>query len=868
MASHSQQFQANKRLKVTSERKTPSQPQLGSSSRGHSGTLMSSQQFPTPRSPCLQATRLFRIPPRSSHWELLAAEQFPREPSTVLTREHHQKEPKDKSIEPTPTRKAITLQSSKETNIWGNVPTKPKYEHAWGFCIGRLGDQKQLIDSTTPVLVVTKHKGPSSDVNKFTLAGRIDKVQEHKGKNMIYFLVLCNDSSLLAVLVLLKDFEITEVNPVSTRDLMIDAMQTRGLTFGRAYTEVMEIFFGSEKTSSRDYMEEEGDEEEDSSSSTDEEVQRDMPPSTVMQTLATSKKQSKKSGKSKESNLLPESEIVPSGLGVPLPDTRDSSSLNVMRESVKQNNIVDPLPIFLPISVIECPPVDPYTRKRPLEVRAVIEQHVHNLKFKMKNNPNAIVLPLLVLVDRQQCPTKNSWVKANAESYTYWVLGGTHSLIAKQELAAEYEHVDTYKMAMCWVYAGLTYEEAKVLTLDHNIDSDFCLEMYFIQKIRFFHNEWVDTIKRGGKVDDNFRAALCEKCGLEVKKKDGEVWDLQEEIFKLPEQGKLKGQNLSKSHASFKGKGISKEDSPKPIPEDMKITPWRQLQGICEKSLIIAILSHVKGGSLSLEQMGEEFERQKTMFHMPRIMIEKLNCSNWDEVVQYHLDSSKPHVLEKYMLLFSNTIPLDFEQFLSWCRLERRKRQQPQSFEITPGFSLYILDNVDESPSHWCVHKGRVEEMSTFVTPRSYTLAIADAPYGFSAPNFVNDDVKIKPNIHGHKLDRLSWAYVQGVINPYQKPQLMMMDLIDLLSMRGEWAMDLFAGIGTTTVSALKRGRNVVAVECDPLQVKFIEQRIIALKELPEEFQEVGMKSMASDPHFFDAFERHNLQLVVRKLGR
>ena len=122
----------------------------------------------------------------------------------------------------------------------------------------------------------------------------------------------------------------------------------------------------------------------------------------------------------------------------------------------------------------------------------------------MKHKPNAIVLPLLVLVDRQKCPKKSSWVKANAKSYTYWVLGGTHSLLAKKELATEYEHVDTYKMAMCWVYAGLTNEEAKVLALDHNIDSDFRLEMTFIQKIRFFHSEWIDTIKSGGKVDDNF----------------------------------------------------------------------------------------------------------------------------------------------------------------------------------------------------------------------------------------------------------------------------------------------------------------------------------------------------------------------------
>ncbi|MCO5572226.1 hypothetical protein L7F22_025978 [Adiantum nelumboides] len=263
-----------------------------------------------------------------------------------------------------------------------------------------------------------------------------------------------------------------------------------------------------------------------------------------------------------------------------------------------------------------------------------------------------------------------------------------------------------------------------------------------------------------------------------------------------------------------------------------------------------------------------------------------------------------------------------------------------------PSSAMIQSPATNESPSHWCVHEGKVEEMSTFVTPRSYTLAIADAPYGFSVPNSINDDVKygvsayktvieafkkittcdswslvffhahdqiiavqkaftdsnmtcqmltwIKPNIHGYKLDRLPWACefatigfylslgvqskgsynfvmkpnrtnvferpgvckkfkhtgadVQGVINPYQKPRLLMMDLIDLLSMRGEWVMDLFAGTGTTTINALKRGQNVIVVECDPLQAKFIEQRVTALKELPDESRDnVEVEEQVSD---------------------
>ena len=54
-------------------------------------------------------------------------------------------------------------------------------------------------------------------------------------------------------------------------------------------------------------------------------------------------------------------------------------------------------------------------------------------------------------------------------------------------------------------------------------------------------------------------------------------------------------------------------------------------------------------------------------------------------------------------------------------------------------------------------------------------------------------------------------------------------------------------------MSALKKGRNVVAIEVDPLQVRFIKQRITALKELPDKFQEVGMKKMASHPRVVDA---------------
>ncbi|MCO5610674.1 hypothetical protein L7F22_064915 [Adiantum nelumboides] len=357
-------------------------------------------------------------------------------------------------------------------------------------------------------------------------------------------------------------------------------------------------------------MDEEGEEKKESSSSSDEEVQRNKPPSPLLQSPATSKKQSKKSGRSKVSKFLSESEIVLSGPGLPLPDTSDSSSLNVLRERVKQNNMIDPLPI----RVIECPPMYPHTGKQPLEVRAVIEQHVHNLKFKMQKKPNAIVLPLLVLVDRQQCPTKHSWNKD------------------------------------------------------------------------------------------------------------------------------------------------------------------------------------------------------------PRVAIKE--------------------------------IPLDFEKFLSRCCLERRRKQQPQSFEITPSLSLYVPDNVNESPSHWCVHEGRVEEMSTFVTPRSYTLVIADAPHGFCAPNFVNDDVKYGVS-----------AY-KKVIEAFEK-----------VITCDSWSLVFFHA--HDQITATQKAFTNSNMTCQMLT--WIKPNIhgykldclswASLKELPNEFQEVGMKSMASDPCFFDASQEPQPPIGSEKVG-
>ena len=47
----------------------------------------------------------------------------------------------------------------------------------------------------------------------------------------------------------------------------------------------------------------------------------------------------------------------------------------------------------------------------------------------------------------------------------------------------------------------------------------------------------------------------------------------------------------------------------KQLPDDMTITPWRAMQGVKGEKIVKTILSRVRSGELSLEEMSEEFQK-------------------------------------------------------------------------------------------------------------------------------------------------------------------------------------------------------------------------------------------------------------------
>ena len=79
--------------------------------------------------------------------------------------------------------------------------------------------------------------------------------------------------------------------------------------------------------------------------------------------------------------------------------------------------------------------------------------------------------------------------------YTYYVIGGSHSIEARRQLLKEYPLTPFFKYAKCKVHASLTHVEAKLLACDHKNDNDYRQKMPCIEyTLKFFHDEYLDAL--------------------------------------------------------------------------------------------------------------------------------------------------------------------------------------------------------------------------------------------------------------------------------------------------------------------------------------------------------------------------------------
>ena len=82
-----------------------------------------------------------------------------------------------------------------------------------------------------------------------------------------------------------------------------------------------------------------------------------------------------------------------------------------------------------------------------------------------------------------------------------------------------------------------------------------------------------------------------------------DIWDLH-----LWENIGIKNQRVNKAKPFICGTSKTGPDI-KNLPDDMTITPWRSIQGVKDDKLIITILSCVRSGELSMEEMFDEFKK-------------------------------------------------------------------------------------------------------------------------------------------------------------------------------------------------------------------------------------------------------------------
>ena len=170
----------------------------------------------------------------------------------------------------------------------------------------------------------------------------------------------------------------------------------------------------------------------------------------------------------------------------------------------------------------------------------------------------------------------------------------------------EYLVTPYFKYAECKVYDGLTQEESKLLAWDHNNDNDYTQKMSCIERIRFFHHEYLDALQKGGgRLRPNLRRQCLLEIGIAVdestsseglRKYDlwfqlafryGEVWELQDRIFSMWERKEVKGQRSKKAkldpQVEMKSKSRKSDLIIEELLEDMKLLPWRLCRALKTK---------------------------------------------------------------------------------------------------------------------------------------------------------------------------------------------------------------------------------------------------------------------------------------------
>jgi hypothetical protein len=159
---------------------------------------------------------------------------------------------------------------------------------------------------------------------------------------------------------------------------------------------------------------------------------------------------------------------------------------NAIDQEIEKKRVATPTPIEIPVNQCREP-----TSARLL--RKVDHRFVEELKRRMLEDPSApgvSPLALLCYKNKKEVSKKEFLIHLVGE-YTYKVLGGLHTLVAKKELHNEKPDHPAFATCTGFIYCGLTDEECLRLASRHNVNGHFIHQMThrdYVSKIVLTHN--------------------------------------------------------------------------------------------------------------------------------------------------------------------------------------------------------------------------------------------------------------------------------------------------------------------------------------------------------------------------------------------
>ncbi|GBG70967.1 hypothetical protein CBR_g8267 [Chara braunii] len=364
--------------------------------------------------------------------------------------------------------------------------------------------------------------------------------------------------------------------------------------------------------------------------------------------------------------------------------------------------------ISLPMSCMTRPPVDTPDGRRSREIREPGEYQVRVLMTSMERAPCGDHLPFVGMIDPSQCTSVDQVDKKKLREggYTVWILSGGHSREARSRLMLKHATVDFYKRYTCYVYCGLTVKEAILVGHEHNRAAGFHKQLTFVQRMRC----WRQTFEKLGcdKTLDVKKACL-KAFGLkatcwdqvsnwdpqlQICMRGAEVWALMSDIFYLWEEAKIKdvkmkrgvgGKKVKSIHAADLSVGHEKKGGrPKRKqidmceqrlslmtlnpgmyvteknevvnePADMPYKPWLMMAAL-DDAVVIPVLTEVKSGILSLDEMAEKFKILKTRQGTTTAFMKEVGVESWEKAKEEFPVHTQEAMLSQYYGLFDKNI--------------------------------------------------------------------------------------------------------------------------------------------------------------------------------------------------------------------